>query len=62
MVELDRILRPEGTVIVRDTPEVIEKVAHVTRAVRWKPTIYNKDPDSHGREKILVATKTFWKL
>ncbi|KAG5070857.1 hypothetical protein AAZX31_03G015300 [Glycine max] len=61
MVELDRILRPEGTVVVRDTPEVIEKVARVAHAVRWKPTIYNKEPESHGREKILVATKTFWK-
>ena len=47
--------------MVRDTPEVIEKVARVVRAVRWKPTIYNKEPESHGREKILVATKTFWK-
>ncbi|KAL2335905.1 hypothetical protein Fmac_010351 [Flemingia macrophylla] len=62
MVELDRMLRPEGTFVVRDTPEVIEKVARVARAVRWKPTIYDKEPGSHGREKILVATKTFWKL
>jgi len=60
MVELDRILRPEGTVVVRDTPEVIERVARVARAVRWKPTIYNKEPESHGRKNILVATKTLW--
>ncbi|CAI8607549.1 unnamed protein product [Vicia faba] len=62
MVEIDRMLRPEGTVIVRDTPEVIDKVARVAHAVRWKPTIYDKEPESHGREKILVATKTFWTL
>ncbi|GAU27887.1 hypothetical protein TSUD_159810 [Trifolium subterraneum] len=62
MVEIDRILRPEGTVVVRDTPEVIDKVARIAHAVRWKPTIYDKEPDSHGREKILVLTKTFWKL
>jgi len=61
MVELDQILHPEGTVMVKDTPKVIEKVARVAHAVRWKPTIYNKEPESHGREKILVATKTFWK-
>ncbi|MED6220547.1 putative pectin methyltransferase qua3 [Stylosanthes scabra] len=62
MVEIDRILRPEGTVVVRDTPEVIDKVARIARAVRWRPTIYDKEPESHGRDKILVATKTFWKL
>ena len=62
MVEIDRMLRPEGTVVVRDTPEVIEKVARIARAVRWIPTIHHKEPESHSREKILVATKTSWKL
>lgn len=63
MVEIDRILRPEGTVVVRDVPEVIEKVARIAHVVRWKqPTIYDKEPESQGREKILVVTKTLWKL
>ena len=62
MVEMDRILRPEGTVLVRDSPEVIDKVARIARAVRWTATIHQKEPESNGREKILVATKNFWKL
>lgn len=62
MVEMDRILRPEGTVVVRDSSEVVEKVARVARAVRWKTTIYDKEPESYGREKVLVATKSLWKL
>ncbi|KAL2461613.1 putative methyltransferase PMT13 [Abeliophyllum distichum] len=62
MVEIDRILRPEGTVLVRDSPEGIDKVDRIARAMRWKTSIYEKEPGSHGREKILVATKTFWKL
>ncbi|KAE8660841.1 putative methyltransferase PMT13 [Hibiscus syriacus] len=62
MVEIDRMLRPEGTVIIRDSPEVIEKVARMAHAVRWTATINKKEPESHGRENILVATKTFWQL
>ncbi|GKV13064.1 hypothetical protein SLEP1_g24137 [Rubroshorea leprosula] len=62
MVEMDRMLRPEGTVVIRDSPEVIEKVEHIAHAVRWTTSLYEKEPESHGREKILVATKTFWKL
>lgn len=62
MVEIDRMLRPEGTVVVRDLPEVIDKVARVAHAVRWKPTIYDKEPESQVREKILVAKKIFWTL
>lgn len=61
-MEMDRMLRPEGTVLVRDSPEVIEKVARIAHAVRWTANIHEKEPESHGREKILVATKTFWTL
>lgn len=62
MVEIDRFLRPEGTVVIRDHPEVIERVSRIARAVRWTATIHEKEPGSQGREKILVATKNFWKL
>ncbi|KAI9109926.1 hypothetical protein K1719_018967 [Acacia pycnantha] len=62
LVEIDRMLRPEGTVVVRDRPDVIKKVAHVANAVRWKPTVHVQEPESHGGEKILVATKRLWTL
>ncbi|XP_043698214.1 probable pectin methyltransferase QUA3 [Telopea speciosissima] len=64
MVEMDRMLRPEGTVLVRDSPEVIDMLARIAHAVRWKTTIHEPEPEpeSEGREKILVATKTFWTL
>ncbi|CAM8891889.1 hypothetical protein QQ045_025571 [Rhodiola kirilowii] len=62
MVEMDRILRPEGTVIIRDTPDVIEKAVRIAHAIKWTTSVYDKEPESHANEKILVATKTFWKL
>ncbi|XP_059634117.1 probable pectin methyltransferase QUA3 [Cornus florida] len=61
MVEIDRMLRPEGTVVVLDSPEVIDRIGHIAHAVRWKATMHEKEPESNGREKILVATKQFWK-
>ncbi|XP_042048619.1 probable pectin methyltransferase QUA3 [Salvia splendens] len=62
MVEIDRILRPEGTVIIRDSPEVIDKMERISRAMRWRVSVHDKEPDSHQREKVLVATKKLWKL
>ncbi|XP_030524647.1 probable pectin methyltransferase QUA3 isoform X1 [Rhodamnia argentea] len=62
MVEMDRILRPEGTVLIRDSPEVIDKVNHIAHAVRWTTVIHEKDSGSPKTQKILVATKTIWKL
>ncbi|KDO86019.1 hypothetical protein CISIN_1g007645mg [Citrus sinensis] len=62
MVEMDRMLRPEGTVVVRDSPEVIDKVSRIANTVRWTAAVHDKEPGSNGREKILVATKSLWKL
>ncbi|CAH8323814.1 unnamed protein product [Eruca vesicaria subsp. sativa] len=52
---MDRILRPEGKVLIRDSPEVLDKVARMAHAVRWSSSIHDKEPESHGRERILVA-------
>ncbi|GAA0147215.1 methyltransferase [Lithospermum erythrorhizon] len=62
MVEIDRILRPEGTVVFRDSQGVIDEVHRIARAVRWTSTIHEKEPGSHGAEKVLIAMKKLWKL
>lgn len=56
ILEIDRILRPEGTFVVRDSPEMIRKIDHVARSVRWESKIHHSEPEN-GKESILVATK-----
>ncbi|ONK80412.1 uncharacterized protein A4U43_C01F17380 [Asparagus officinalis] len=60
MVEMDRVLRPEGTAVIRDSPEIIDKAERVATAIRWKVEVHETKPKS-DEEKILVATKEFWK-
>ncbi|KAF7002950.1 hypothetical protein CFC21_018350 [Triticum aestivum] len=62
MLEMDRILRPEGTAVIRDSPDVINKAVQVARSIRWTTQVHDSEPESSSAEKILVATKTFWKL
>ena len=62
MVEMDRILRPEGTAVIRDMPDVIEKVGRIAHAIRWTYNIHDGEKEARGGEKILVATKNLWKL
>lgn len=62
MVEIDRLLRPEGTVVVHDSPEMINRLEHVARSVRWESTTHNSEPESKWNERILVATKVLWTL
>lgn len=57
---MDRILRPEGTVIIRDTVEVLGKVQAITEGMRWKSQIMDHESGPFNPEKILVAVKTYW--
>jgi hypothetical protein len=36
LLEMDRILRPEGAVIIRDKVDVLVKVEKIANAMRWK--------------------------
>ncbi|WOK98720.1 hypothetical protein Cni_G07432 [Canna indica] len=60
LLEMDRILRPEGAVIIRDLIEVLNKVKEKTDGMRWKSQIMDHETGPFNPEKILVAVKTYW--
>ncbi|KAK3025160.1 hypothetical protein RJ639_043046 [Escallonia herrerae] len=60
LLEMDRILRPEGTVIFRDGVEVLVKIKSITDGMRWKSNIMDHESGPFNPEKILVAVKSYW--
>ncbi|KAJ3682173.1 hypothetical protein LUZ60_014746 [Juncus effusus] len=60
LLEMDRILRPEGSVIIRDTVDVLTKVQAITSGMRWKSQIMDHESGPFNPEKILVAVKSYW--
>ncbi|XP_057968013.1 probable methyltransferase PMT18 [Malania oleifera] len=60
LLEMDRILRPEGTVIFRDVVEVLVKIKSITEGMRWKSQIMDHESGPFNPEKILVAVKSYW--
>lgn len=55
--EADRILRPEGKIIVRDTAETITELDKLFKALHWDIVMtYSKD-----KEGLLCAQKTMWR-
>ncbi|KAL3834876.1 hypothetical protein ACJIZ3_009612 [Penstemon smallii] len=60
LLEMDRILRPEGTAIFRDVVEVLIKIKSITDGMRWQSRIVDHESGPFNPEKILVATKTYW--
>lgn len=60
LLEMDRILRPEGAVILRDDVDVLVKVKSITDGMRWDSQIVDHEEGPHQREKILLAVKRYW--
>eukprot|EP01018_Ginkgo_biloba_P012807 Gb_30749 [translate_table: standard] len=60
LLEMDRILRPEGTVIFRDVVDVLVKVKGLTDGMRWQSQIVDHEDGPFNQEKILVAVKKYW--
>ncbi|KAK8510584.1 hypothetical protein V6N13_110091 [Hibiscus sabdariffa] len=57
IAEVDRILRPEGKLIVRDTAETISEVESMAKSLQWEiRMIYSKDGQG-----FLCVRKKFWR-
>ncbi|XP_043725471.1 probable methyltransferase PMT15 [Telopea speciosissima] len=60
ILEMDRILRPEGSVIIRDDVDVLVKVKTVIDGMNWDSQIVDHEDGPHVREKLLFAMKLYW--
>lgn len=52
-VEIDRILRPGGWVLVQDSLEMINKLRPILHSLHWSTTLF--------QEQFLVGKKGFWR-
>ncbi|KAL8119793.1 hypothetical protein AgCh_017055 [Apium graveolens] len=52
-VEMDRVLRPGGFIIVQDKMQMTSKLSPILRSLHWSITVH--------QEQFLVGTKGFWR-
>uniref|UniRef100_A0ACD6A5T2 Uncharacterized protein n=1 Tax=Avena sativa TaxID=4498 RepID=A0ACD6A5T2_AVESA len=57
IVEVDRILRPNGKLIVRDDKETVDEIVEVVRSMQWEVRM----TVSKKKEAMLCARKTMWR-
>ncbi|XAR62877.1 Sarcosine/dimethylglycine N-methyltransferase [Bertholletia excelsa] len=57
IAEVDRILRPEGYLIIRDKVETVNEIESLLRSLQWKIKLTY----SQENEGLLCAQKTFWR-
>lgn len=64
LIEMDRILRPDGFVIIRDKPLIINYIRKFVTALRWDRWLSEVEPRSDAlslsEERVLIARKKLW--
>ncbi|MQL74199.1 hypothetical protein Taro_006570 [Colocasia esculenta] len=60
LLEMDRILRPEGAVIFRDSVDVLNDARKLISGMRWNAKLVDHEDGPLVPEKILVAVKRYW--
>ncbi|XP_047323595.1 probable methyltransferase PMT15 [Impatiens glandulifera] len=60
ILEMDRILRPEGSVIIRDDVDMLVKLKRITDGMNWESQIVDHEDGPFNREKLFFAVKTYW--
>ncbi|MCO5584736.1 hypothetical protein L7F22_038668 [Adiantum nelumboides] len=60
LLEMDRILRPEGAIIARDDVDVLNKVMRLAPGLRWEARLADHESGPFNTQKILIAVKTYW--
>jgi len=57
MAEVDRILRPQGTFIVRDDMETIGEIEKMVKSMKWNVRMTH----SKDGEGLLSVQKSWWR-
>ncbi|KAJ6835653.1 uncharacterized protein M6B38_331575 [Iris pallida] len=55
LLEMDRILRPEGVVIIRDHVDIVVKVKSEADRLQWQSRIVHSEMGPHHPEKLLIV-------
>ncbi|KAL8153871.1 hypothetical protein V2J09_011631 [Rumex salicifolius] len=64
LIEMDRIIRPKGFIIIRDAPSVIKYVKKYLASLRWNDWVADLNPKidslSTTEERVLIIRKKKW--
>lgn len=61
LLEMDRILRPTGHVIMRDSPHFVARVYKMASGMRWDCEKWDTEDAEDTKEKLLVCQKKDWR-
>lgn len=64
LIEIDRMLRPEGFVIIRDKSSVVDYIRKFFAALKWDGYSLEVEPKTDAlsldEERVVIARKQLW--
>ncbi|MCO5554911.1 hypothetical protein L7F22_008449 [Adiantum nelumboides] len=61
LLEMDRILRPEGRIIIRDALNFVERAKALGEAMRWNCKLHLTEDSTTEKEQLLLCQKRLWR-
>lgn len=59
-MEMDRMLRPEGAVIIRENVDMLSEVGSIASGMKWDIKLIDHEEGPHLSEKVLFGVKKYW--
>ncbi|XP_002986762.2 probable methyltransferase PMT23 [Selaginella moellendorffii] len=68
LLEMDRILRPEGWALIRDKPEVLKELEPIVKSLHWEVKVLSSSrkssqevEDQEEQQQFVAAQKKMWR-
>ncbi|KVI03469.1 probable methyltransferase PMT6 [Cynara cardunculus var. scolymus] len=62
MLEMDRLIRPQGFVIIRDDESIISRIREIAPKFLWEVKSYVLENQQQQSEPLLICQKKFWAI
>ncbi|KAF5178259.1 S-adenosyl-l-methionine-dependent methyltransferases superfamily protein [Thalictrum thalictroides] len=62
LLEMDRIIRPQGFIIIRDEESIVSYIKDIASKFLWDVELHMLEDDHKKAEPVLVCQKKFWAI
>ncbi|XP_057506942.1 probable methyltransferase PMT7 [Actinidia eriantha] len=62
MLEMDRIIRPQGIIIIRDEESIITRIKAIAPKFLWDVESHSLENEQKATEPVLICRKKFWAI
>ncbi|XP_038906278.1 probable methyltransferase PMT7 [Benincasa hispida] len=62
MLEMDRIVRPQGYIIIRDEPSITSRIQEIASKYLWDVEMQTLQTKENYPESVLICRKKFWAI